>query len=55
MELEQYPTYLDWSPTSKGINDIFAIGFIDGSFKLISKIGKVEKVVSDAHKNGAVI
>jgi intraflagellar transport protein 80 len=40
---------------SKGINDVVAIGYIDGSFRLISKLGKVEKVNADAHKNGAVL
>ena len=39
---------------TKGVNDLFAIGFIDGSYKLITKLGKVDKVVPDAHKNGAV-
>ncbi len=39
---------------TKGVNDVCAVGFIDGSFKLITKLGKIEKVVSDAHKNGAV-
>lgn len=39
---------------SKGVNDVVAIGYIDGCFRLISKLGKVEKVNADAHKNGAV-
>ncbi len=55
MELDLFPTDLDWLPMTKGVNDVFAIGFIDGSFRLITKLGKVEKVVADAHKNGAVI
>ena len=40
---------------SKGVNEMMAIGFVDGSFKLITKLGKIDKVVADAHKNGAVI
>ena len=40
---------------SKGVNDVVAIRYIDGSFRLISKLGKIEKVMADAHKNGAVI
>lgn len=50
MELENYSTDLDWIPISKGVNDIFAIGFVDGSFKLITKLSKVEKHVLEAHK-----
>lgn len=50
MELEVYSTDIDWVPISKGINDSFAIGFVDGSFKLITKLTKVEKHVVDAHK-----
>jgi hypothetical protein len=33
---------------------VFAVGFVDGSFKLITKAAKIEKAVPDAHK-GAVI
>lgn len=54
MELDNFPTSFDWLPLTKGVNDSFAIGFVDGSFRLITKLGKVEKVVTDAHKNGAV-
>lgn len=54
MDLENYATDLDWVPTSKGLNDSFAIGFVDGSFRIITKLAKIEKTVSDAHK-GAVI
>lgn len=32
-----------------------AVGFTDGSFQLISRTGRVEKKVADAHKNGALI
>jgi len=51
--LESYPTDIDY-PISKALNDCFAIGFGDGSFKLVTKLGKLEKNVTDAHK-GAVI
>ncbi len=53
LELDLYPTDIDF-PISKAINDCFAIGFGDGSFRLITKMGKTEKNVSEAHK-GAVI
>jgi len=32
MEFEDYPTDLDWLPITKGVNEVFAIGFSDGSF-----------------------
>jgi len=41
-------------PGTRGVNDIFAIGYADGSFELITKLGKIEKAVADSHK-GAVI
>jgi len=53
LELDSYPTDIDF-PISKALSDCFAIGFGDGSFKLVNKIGKVEKSVQEAHK-GAVI
>jgi hypothetical protein len=36
------------------MNDCFAVGFVDGSFRLITKTGKLEKNVTEAHK-GALI
>ena len=53
MELDQFPTDIDY-PISKALNDCFAVGFVDGSFKLITKSGKIEKIVQEAHK-GALI
>jgi WD40 repeat protein len=53
LELESYPTDIDF-PISKALSDCFAIGFGDGSFRLVNKVGKVEKSVVEAHK-GAVI
>lgn len=44
MELDQFPTDIDY-PISKALNDCFAVGFVDGSFKLITKTGKTEKIV----------
>ena len=49
MELENYPTDIEWLPMIKGVSDLFAIGFVDGSFKLITKLGKVEKTVIKNH------
>ena len=53
MELDNYATDMDWIPGTKGTSEMFAVGFADGSFKLITKNAKVEKTVADAHK-GAV-
>lgn len=53
LELDKFATDLDWLHMAKGIYDLFAIGFVDGSFKLITKLSKIDKVVSEAHQ-GAV-
>jgi len=53
MDLESYATDSDWQPGAKGANDLLAVGFADGSFKLITKLAKTEKTVPDAHK-GAI-
>jgi len=39
---------------NKGINELVAIGFSNGSLKLITKTGKVDKEIKDAHKDAAV-
>lgn len=39
---------------SKGVNELLAIGFSDGSFKLITRTGKLDKDVKGAHKDAAV-
>eukprot|EP01016_Furgasonia_blochmanni_P034705 TRINITY_DN3774_c0_g2_i1.p1 TRINITY_DN3774_c0_g2~~TRINITY_DN3774_c0_g2_i1.p1 ORF type:complete len:779 (-),score=217.27 TRINITY_DN3774_c0_g2_i1:42-2378(-) len=49
-----YATDIEWLPNSKGVNEIFAVGFSDGSFRLITKLAKIDKNVTDAHK-GALI
>jgi len=53
LDLTKYPTDMDWMPGTRGVNDILAIGYADGSFELVTKLGKVEKAVPDSHK-GAV-
>ena len=55
-EVDTFCTELRWFPSAQGRtkdSDIFVIGCTDGSFKLVSKSGRVEKSVPDAHK-GAV-
>lgn len=53
MDLTKFPTDMDWQPGTRGVNDTVAIGYADGSFELVTKLGKVDKSVADAHK-GAV-
>jgi intraflagellar transport protein 80 len=39
---------------TKGVSELVAVGFADGSFKLFGKNGRLDKNVPDAHK-GALI
>ena len=41
---------MDTMPHTKGATEHCVVGFTDGSIKIISKFGKVEKVMADAHK-----
>ncbi len=50
MEFECHPIDLDWLPITKGVNDVFAIGFEDGSFQIVTKLAQIEKKVNEAHK-----
>jgi len=45
---------ISWQPAARGSSETLAIACIDGSFKIVSKTGRVEKQVPDAHR-GAVI
>ena len=45
---------MDWLPIGKGSSEVLALGCSDGSFKLISKAGRKEISVSEAH-SGAII
>ena len=47
MELDSFAVDHDWMPFSKGSSDVAAVGFADGSLKLINKNGKVEKHMSN--------
>jgi intraflagellar transport protein 80 len=50
MDLENSGMDIDWAPMAKGTSELFAIGFADGSFKLINRNGRVDKTVAEAHK-----
>ena len=55
-EMDTFCMELLWFPGTQGRNkesEIFVVGCTDGSFKLISRSGRVEKVVTGAH-SGAV-
>ena len=55
LELDSYAVDHDWMPFSKGSSEVVAVGFGDGSIKLINKNGKVEKNISnDTHKKSLI-
>ena len=49
MDIDAEPICMDWFPTAKGAQEFFALGCADGTFKMISRAGRVEKSVNDAH------
>ena len=54
MTVEQTVVDMDWLPTGKGTNEVVALACSDGSFKLVSKTGRVEKNVADAHASAII-
>jgi hypothetical protein len=44
--LDSYAIDHDWMPFSKGASDVVAIGFADGTIKLINKNGKIERHIN---------
>ena len=57
-DLEGYVTDMHWFPAGKGGgtggNDVFACSFSDGSFRIITRGGRVERHVPDAHRGACV-
>lgn len=45
---------LDWLPTGKGAQEVLALACSDGSFKLVSKQGRIEKNVAEAHASAII-
>lgn len=41
LELDSYAIDHDWMPFTKGVSDLAAIGFADGTIRLVNKNGKV--------------
>jgi len=44
---------MDWMP-GKGANETLALACSDGSFKLATKAGRIEKNIPDAHNTAIV-
>jgi hypothetical protein len=49
MDIDVSVIDMDWLPVGKGTNELLALGCSDGSFKLVSKAGRKEANVSEAH------
>lgn len=49
LELDNYYTAMEWGPNLKSNNESLALGTSDGQLKIMSKSGKIEKVINDAH------
>jgi len=54
MDIDAQVITLDWFPIAKGSQEVLALGCADGSFKLISKAGRVEKSVAEAHQTAII-
>lgn len=54
MDVDQPVICMDWFPTAKGSQEVLALGCADGSFRLASKAGRVEKSVSEAHQSAII-
>ena len=49
MDLDNFFTAMEWGPNLKSGNEALALGTSDGQLKIVSRTGKLEKVVNDAH------
>jgi len=49
MDIDYSVICMDWFPIAKGSQEVLAMGCADGSFKLLSKTGRIEKNVPEAH------
>ena len=54
LDLENYCTSCEWSNISKMGGELLAIGGADGSLTLVSKSGKIEKKVDNAHSTAII-
>lgn len=53
MDIDTPVLAMDWLP-SKGAQEILALACSDGSFKLVSKAGRIEKSVAEAHMTAII-
>ena len=53
MDIDTPVLAMDWMP-GKGAQEILALACSDGSFKLVSKAGRVEKSVGEAHMTAII-
>jgi len=54
MDVDSSVICMDWLPVAKGSAEVLSLGCADGSFKLASKAGRIEKNIAEAH-SGAII
>lgn len=54
MDIDTNVICMDWFPSSKGSQEVLALGCADGSYKIISKAGRVEKSVAEAHQSAII-
>jgi intraflagellar transport protein 80 len=54
MDLDSYGTAMEFGPNLKSGNDALAIGTSDGSLKIVSRSGKIEKVIDNAHQTAII-
>ena len=54
MDLDTYCTALEFGPRMKTGNDSLALGTSDGTLKIISRTGKIEKVIDSAHSTAII-
>lgn len=54
MDIDAQVISMDWFPIAKGSQELLSLGCSDGSFKLISKAGRIEKNVMEAHQTAII-
>lgn len=54
MDIDTPVLSMDWYPSGKGSNEVLAVACSDGSYKLISKLGRIEKSVAEAHASAII-
>lgn len=54
MDIDVPVVDMDWLPSGKGANEVVALACSDGSFKLVSKAGRIEKSISEAHASAII-